>query len=201
MCLLRIIFSSSVWAPSRPLERMVGGYCSSSPMKRLRSVNSSPKEKHKWATFICVLVVRVEVSLLTFILKILFDYGIIPSQLGLNSWRILRSFFLGCMINRVMLTSQLFKRLYSLKSQKDFYFFQSKGTPLMINFPKSNKGWKMHFISIVNSNSFGINLEWRVVKANRNRVFGVMPDNGKISRKYWVSSSLESWWRTHKSWG
>ena len=84
-----------------------------------------------------------------------------------------------------MLTSFLFRRFYSLKSQEEFYFFQSKGTPIIRDLPESNKGWKKHFVSISNPNEFKVNLEWRVANANGNRVPGVSASERADLDKIW----------------
>ena len=72
-----------------------------------------------------------------------------------------------------MSTSWLFKRFYYLKSQNEFYFFQSKGTLIVTKLSKSNKGWKRHFVRIMSLTGFKVNLKWRVVNVDWNREHGV----------------------------
>ena len=49
-----------------------------------------------------------------FILKLLNKYGIAPSQLAPNSWKILVTFYLGCKAMLVIPHSRLFMMFYSL---------------------------------------------------------------------------------------
>ena len=58
-----------------------------------------------------------------FVLELLNDYGVGPSQLASNAWRIVGAFYLGCRILGIMLTSRLFHNFYFLKTREEFYFF------------------------------------------------------------------------------
>ena len=93
-----------------------------------------------------------------FVLELLFDYDIAPSQLVPNAWRILGAFYLGCHVIGVMPTSRLFKNFYFLKSREKFYFLQSRGKPVVTRMPDTDKGWKPLFIRITAPNGFGTNL-------------------------------------------
>ena len=123
------------------------------------------------------------------------DYRFALSQLDPNYWRIIGSFFLGCRINRVIWDSRLFRHFYSLKTQVEFYFFQSKGTPIVIDLPNSNKGWKRHLVCIRSLNGFEVSLEWKVANVDRNRVLGVSTnereDLDKIVGQKFTSKLME----------
>ena len=76
-----------------------------------------------------------------FVLKLFHDYGVTPSQLAPNAWRILATFYLGCHVIGVAPTSRLFRYFYFLKSHEKFYFLQSRGKLIMIKLLNTNKGW------------------------------------------------------------
>ena len=65
---------------------------------------------------------------LRFILEVSNEYGIMPSQLASNSWRILSSFYLGCMAMTIVATSRLFRMFYTLKRKEEFYYFYFRGS-------------------------------------------------------------------------
>ena len=67
---------------------------------------------------------RLRFPLPEFVLELLHDYGVAPSQLASNAWRILVAFYLGCHILGVASTSRLFRNFYFLKSRVEFYFLQ-----------------------------------------------------------------------------
>ena len=83
---------------------------------------------------------KLRFPLLAFILELLFDYDIAPSQLAPNAWRILGAFYLGCRILGVMPTSHLFHSFYYLKTRNEFYFLQSRGSPIVTKLSDTNKG-------------------------------------------------------------
>ena len=107
--------------------------------------------------------------LLGFVLELLHDYGVTLSQLELNAWRILGAFYLGCRILGVMSTSRLFCNFYYIKTHEEFYFLQSRGSPIMTKLLDTNKGWKPLFVKVTNLNGFGVDLQWRVAKIGGNR--------------------------------
>ena len=72
---------------------------------------------------------RLRFPFFGFVLELLHDYSITPSQLAPNAWRILGAFYLGCRSLEVMLTSQLFRSFYYLKISEEFYFLQSRDSP------------------------------------------------------------------------
>ena len=90
-----------------------------------------------------------------FVLELLFDYDIAPSQLAPNAWRILGAFYLGCHVIGVVSTSRLFRNFYFLKTHEEFYFLQSRGKSIVIGLPDTNKGWKPLFIRVIALNGFG----------------------------------------------
>ena len=57
-------------------------------------------------------------SLSEFVLELLYDYNIAPSQLVSNAWRILRAFYLRCHILGIVPTCRLFKNFYFLKTRE-----------------------------------------------------------------------------------
>ena len=103
-------------------------------------------------------------------LELLHDYGVAPSQLAPNAWRILAAFYLRCHVIGVVPTSRLFIHFYFLKSLEKFYFLQSRDKPIVTKLPDINKGWKPLFIRITSPTGFGVDLQWWVAKAGRNKV-------------------------------
>ena len=75
-----------------------------------------------------------------FVLELLHDYGVAPSQLAPNAWRIIVAFYLGCHIIGVTPTSRLFRSFFFLKTREEFYFLQSRGKPIVTGLPDTNKG-------------------------------------------------------------
>ena len=105
-----------------------------------------------------------------FVLELLHDYGVAPSQLAPNAWRIIAAFYLGCHIIGVPPTSRLFRTFYFLKTREEFYFLQARGKPIVTGLPDTNKGWKPLFLRIVSPIGFGVDLQWRVAKAGGNKM-------------------------------
>ena len=108
-------------------------------------------------------------SLSGFVLELLYDYDIAPSQLAPNAWRILGAFYLGCHIMGVVLTNWLFRNFYFLKTREKFYFLQFREKSIVTKLPDTNKGWKTLFLIITDPNGFGVDLQWRVAKAGENK--------------------------------
>ena len=102
-------------------------------------------------------------------LELLFDYGVVPSQLASNAWRILGAFYIKYRILGVMPTSRLFRNFYFLNTREEFYFLQSREKSIVIKLPDTNKGWKTLFLIITDPNGFGVDLQWRVAKAGGNK--------------------------------
>ena len=65
---------------------------------------------------------RLRFPLPWFVLELFHDYGVAPSQLAPNAWRILAAFYLGYHVIGVVPTSLFFKHFYFLKSREEFYF-------------------------------------------------------------------------------
>ena len=105
-----------------------------------------------------------------FVLELLHDYGVAPSQLAPNAWRIITAFYIGCHIIGVPPTSRLFRSFFFLKTREEFYFFQYRGKPIVTGLPDTNKGWKPLFLRITCPHGFGVDLQWRVAKAGGNKV-------------------------------
>ena len=57
-----------------------------------------------------------------FMIGVLTDYGIAPSQLVPNAWRILSTFYIGCRMAQVEPTSRVFRLFYRLKAKGGWYF-------------------------------------------------------------------------------
>ena len=96
-----------------------------------------------------------------FVLELLHDYSVAPSQLALNAWSIVEFFYLGCRILRVMSTSRLFRNFYYLKTREEFYFLQFMGKPIVTKLSDTNKGWKPLFIRVTDLNCNTCNFfEW-----------------------------------------
>ena len=75
-----------------------------------------------------------------FVLELLHDYGVAPSQLAPNAWRIIAAFYIRCHIIGVTSTSRLFRSFFFLKTREEFYFLQSRDKPIVIGLPDTNKG-------------------------------------------------------------
>ena len=58
-----------------------------------------------------------------FMIRVLADYGIVPSQLVPNAWLILSTFFIGYRMAQVEPTSMVFRLFYRLKVKGGWYFF------------------------------------------------------------------------------
>ena len=108
-------------------------------------------------------------SLPGFVLELLYDYGVAPSQLAPNAWRIITAFYIGCHIIGITSTSRLFRSFFFLKTREEFYFLQSRGKPIVIGLSVTNKGWKPLFLRITSPLGFGVDLQWRVAKAGGNK--------------------------------
>ena len=105
-----------------------------------------------------------------------------------NAWRILGAFYLKCRISGVMSISRLFRSFYYLKTHEEFYFLQSRSSPIVTKLPNTNKGWKPLFVRVTDPNGFGVDLQWWIVKAGGNwtpnlslleqKCFNKIEDNG-----------------------
>ena len=62
-----------------------------------------------------------------FMIGVLADYGIAPSQLVPNAWRILSTFYIDCRMAQVEPTSRVFRLFYRLKGKGGWYFFSGRG--------------------------------------------------------------------------
>ena len=111
-----------------------------------------------------------------FIIEVLNDYRVAPSQLAPNTWRILGAFFLGYRKKEITATNRQFKQFYYLKSGEEFYFFQSRDSPIVTDLLECNKGWKRIFIQVTNPNGFRVSLRWKTTDASGNRAPDVMPE-------------------------
>ena len=102
-----------------------------------------------------------------FVLELLHNYGVAPSQLASNAWRIIATFYIGCHIIGVTPISRLFRSFFFLKTREEFYFLQSRGKLIVIGLPDTNKGWKPLFLRITSPLGFEVDLQWRVAKGWR----------------------------------
>ena len=71
-------------------------------------------------------------SLPEFMVGVLADYGIAPSQLVPNAWRILSTFFIGYRMAQVEPTSRVFRLFYHLKAKGGWYFFSGRGRKVVV---------------------------------------------------------------------
>ena len=108
-----------------------------------------------------------------FMIGVLADYNIAPSQLAPNSWRILSTFYIGCRMTQVEPTSRVFRLFYRLKAKGGWYFFAGRGKKVVIGNPTSVKNWKGRFIRFHRAEGFGVSLIWRVADVTANTVIGV----------------------------
>ena len=104
-----------------------------------------------------------------FVLELLHDYGVAPSQLAPNTWRLVTAFYIGCHIIGVTPTNRLFRSFFFLKTLEEFYFLQSRGKLIVTGLPDTNKGWKPLFLRITSPFGFRVDLQWRVAKAGGNK--------------------------------
>ena len=68
--------------------------------------------------YIANLVSSLRFPLPKFVIRVLADFDIAPSQLLPNSWRILTTFYIGCRRARVDVTSRIFRLFYRLKTNE-----------------------------------------------------------------------------------
>ena len=69
---------------------------------------------------------------------------------------------------------ELFRRFYSLKQRKGWYFFQSRGANLVTHLSDSHKDWKGKIIKLKSPCGFGMSLEWRLADGSQHRFLKVM---------------------------
>ena len=101
---------------------------------------------------------RLRFPFFGFVLELLYDYGVAPSKLAPNAWRIVGAFYLGCRILGIMLTSRLFHNFYFLKTREEFYFLQFRGKSIVTKLSDTNKDWKPLFIRVTDPNGFRVDL-------------------------------------------
>ena len=97
-------------------------------------------------------------SLSEFMVRVLADYGIAPSQLVPNAWRILSTFFIGYRMAQVEPTSRVFRLFYHLKAKGGWYFFSGRGRKVVVGNPTSVKNWKERFVRMRREEGFGVSL-------------------------------------------
>ena len=73
--------------------------------------------------------------LLDFVIEILNEYGVTPSQLAPNAWRILGTFYIGRKKEGITPILYHLKRFYYLKSKEKFYFLQSRDYKIVTGLP------------------------------------------------------------------
>ena len=89
--------------------------------------------------YLILLDADLRFSLPKFMIGVLADYGIAPSQLVPNAWRILSTFYIGCRMAQIELTSRVFRLFYRLKAKGGCYFFSGKGRKVVVGNPTSVK--------------------------------------------------------------
>ena len=93
-----------------------------------------------------------------FMIRVLADYGIVPSQLVPNAWRILSTFFICCRMAQVEPTSRVFRLFYRLKAKREWYFFSGRGRKVVVGNSTSVKNWKGRFVRMRREEGFGVSL-------------------------------------------
>ena len=109
-----------------------------------------------------------------FMIGVLADYGIAPSQLVPNAWCILSTFYIDYRMAQVEPTSRVFKLFYRLKAKGGWYFFSGRGRKVVVGNPTSVKNWKGRFVCMRREKGFGVSLIWRVADASANAVIEVI---------------------------
>ncbi|XVE54701.1 hypothetical protein DITRI_Ditri03aG0103100 [Diplodiscus trichospermus] len=99
--------------------------------------------------------------------KIFHEFGVAPTQITPNSWRVLICFITFCYSQEITPTVNLFRAIYTLKDHsgdsKGWCFFSARvGFKLFEGFPSSIKGWKKRFFIISSSerDTLGVNTKW-----------------------------------------
>ncbi|KAL4384134.1 hypothetical protein GQ457_15G006210 [Hibiscus cannabinus] len=109
--------------------------------------------------------------------EILNVFGVAPTQIPPNSWRILICFISFCYSRKITPTVNLFRAICSLKDhsgeRKGWWFFGARiGFKLFEGFPSSIKGWRNRFFIIRTSerDTVGVNTKWGTPKSAANQL-------------------------------
>lgn len=85
-------------------------------------------------------------------------YGIRPTQIMSNSWRIMSSFYIGYRVLGDESSLNVFSKMYALKRLGAFYVFEARmGCLLVYPKPFNHKGWKNTIVKFVSPVRFEIN--------------------------------------------
>ncbi|GMJ00042.1 hypothetical protein HRI_003673400 [Hibiscus trionum] len=118
--------------------------------------------------------------------EILNVFGVAPTQIPPNSWRVLICFISFCYSRKITPTVNLFRAICSLKDpsgeSKGWWFFSARiGFKLFEGFPSSIKGWRNRFFIIrtLERDTLGVNTKWGSPKSAANQLPTLSPTEVK----------------------
>ncbi|KAJ0964918.1 hypothetical protein J5N97_026056 [Dioscorea zingiberensis] len=129
---------------------------------------SSPKEG-EIAIYQDALSGGLRLPFSNFAKAILEEYHLCPSQLTLNSWRLLNGFVVVFKNYGVNLTVRWFRMLFSLclESNADWYYFSARsGRKFLGKVPSSIKRWKSKFFFIKSKSEWDVRTKWEVTRTD-----------------------------------
>ncbi|XP_022769128.1 uncharacterized protein LOC111312782 isoform X2 [Durio zibethinus] len=135
--------------------------------KSSQRANSNFARKHTFCIYADAFKAGLRLPLHPLIPAILRQFGVAPTQITPNSWRVLICFISFCCSQKITPTVNLFRAIYSLKDHsgdgKGWWFFCARnGLKLFDGFPSSTKGWKSMFFIISTSemDCLRVNTKW-----------------------------------------
>ncbi|KAJ0967813.1 hypothetical protein J5N97_024730 [Dioscorea zingiberensis] len=123
----------------------------------------SPSQKEDLAVYQDALIAGLRLPFPQVFIDIFRHFGLNPSQLTPNSWRILCGFVVVSMLCEVEPSARLFSLLFNLNQdrQSDWYYFGAKsGAAFLGSVPDSIKDWKNKYFFVSNTESWGFNTKW-----------------------------------------
>ncbi|XVF54423.1 hypothetical protein PTKIN_Ptkin05aG0179100 [Pterospermum kingtungense] len=136
--------------------------------KSSQRANSSFPHKHTFCFYADAFKSGLRLPLHPLIPKILHEFGLAPTQIYPNSWRVLICFISFCYAQKITPTVNLFLAIWHLLNRSGDYnkgwwsFSAQNGFKLFEGLPSSNKGWKNRFFVIRTSekDTLGVNTKW-----------------------------------------
>ncbi|MQL85992.1 hypothetical protein Taro_018529 [Colocasia esculenta] len=107
-----------------------------------------------------------------FVIFLLLELGVAPSQLAPNAWRVIVGFLSLYYSAGVPPTSRLFLYLFSIKPFGDWFYFAARnGRHILGRLPSSLHGWKRNFVFVYSSSGWPFPTKWSAVDV-RSKAFG-----------------------------
>ncbi|MQL86672.1 hypothetical protein Taro_019204 [Colocasia esculenta] len=107
-----------------------------------------------------------------FVIFLLLELGVAPSQLAPNAWRVIVGFLSLCYSAGVPPTSRLFLYLFSIKPFGDWFYFAARnGRHILGRLPSSLHGWKRNFVFVYSPSGWPFPTKWSTVDV-RSKAFG-----------------------------